>query len=597
MSTDYNKVLICDDRISNLTDKIDYAVMKGSQQCTVSEIVATSATASSIVFNVVVPSLETIIDRRVMIKTTLILKITGNVAEHCQLLAYGVRDSLCAFPMHSLMNTLAVTINNNTVSMNVRDVLPAVLRLLDNRELAHYNNTTPVMYDSFLNYKDTVGQPNSQFSDSFANYDQFMKPRGAFALDSCTEDEAGTTPLSPGADADPDKNPKEAYVKVTLLEPLMISPFIYGQPTSNNQGMYGVQNMSIQMNLGSANRIWRHADGGKSYISGVTLHKVEKSTLQFTFLSAHPSQQLSSRCVVPYYTIPHYITNGVKVPKFTLPAGGIAPTVSTQVIQSSTISFNQIPDKLIVFLRKPLGEQDHKDSDSFLTIEKINLNWDNSSGVCTSYTQSDLWRMSVESGSNQSWDEFRGLSYRKTTDETKAGDGAGGIVPTCGSVCALEFGRHIPMFNDYHAPGSIGQYSFQISVTCKSYYDVEITPELVVCCVNSGVFVTEKGSSQTYTAMLTKQDVLEASQMQAVSHSEARRMVGGGFLDSLKSVFRWIANPDNRKAVGSVVRTGMDIHDVAKGSQNHTKNRQVLGMLGGARSGGGLSGGLMSRLK
>ena len=74
MSSDFNKILIQDDRIANLTDKIDYAVMKGAQQITVSEINATSVSPSSIVFNVIVPSLETIVDRHVMIKTTLILK-------------------------------------------------------------------------------------------------------------------------------------------------------------------------------------------------------------------------------------------------------------------------------------------------------------------------------------------------------------------------------------------------------------------------------------------------------------------------------------------------------------------------------------------
>jgi hypothetical protein len=137
MSADFNKILIQDDRISNLTDKIDYAVMKGAQQITVSEINATSVSPSSIVFNVVVPSLETIVDRHVMIKTTLVLKIMGTLnSNHTQLLKYAHRDALGPFGMHHLINTLSCTINNNTVSMNTKDVLPALLRMLDNRDLA-----------------------------------------------------------------------------------------------------------------------------------------------------------------------------------------------------------------------------------------------------------------------------------------------------------------------------------------------------------------------------------------------------------------------------------------------------------------------------
>ena len=41
MSTDFNKVLIQDDRISNLTDRVTYAVMKGAQHISVGEINAT----------------------------------------------------------------------------------------------------------------------------------------------------------------------------------------------------------------------------------------------------------------------------------------------------------------------------------------------------------------------------------------------------------------------------------------------------------------------------------------------------------------------------------------------------------------------------
>jgi hypothetical protein len=69
-------------------------------------------------------------------------------------------------------------------------------------------------------------------------------------------------------------------------------------------------------------------------------------------------------------------------------------------------------------------------------------------------------------------------------------------------------------------------------------------------------------------------------------------MVGGGFLDSLKSVYRWLANGDNRKKVGNVIRTGMDIHSGMSG-KDYSSQKNILGALGGARSGGGL----LSRLK
>ena len=238
MSSDYKTVLITDDRIANLTDSISYAVVKGAQQITTAQFKATTQSASSIVFNVVVPSLETVIDRRVMIRSTITLKITGYAEnDHC-LINYGTRDCLAPFPLHQLINTMSATINNNTVSCNTRDVLPAVLRMLDNRELARYNNTTPVMYDTYLNYHGMYGAVNSSFGGFDYTSDPFIKPRGAFPLDQCL----ATPPESKTPEklvlSDNNRTLQTAYATFTVEEPLLLSPFLFGHPDSNSQGFY-----------------------------------------------------------------------------------------------------------------------------------------------------------------------------------------------------------------------------------------------------------------------------------------------------------------------------------------------------------------------
>ena len=247
-SSDFKTCLIQDDRIANLTDQITYAVMKGAQQVTSAQFKSTSASPSSMVFNIVVPSLETVVDRRVMLRATIKLKITGTAAVGSQLLNYGLRDALGPFPLHQLMNTMSVTINNNTVSMNTRDILPALMRMMDNRELAKYNNTTPVAYDQYLNYSDMVGTNYNSFSGFSTVSDPYIQPRGAFPVDQIT-----STDASPGAGLVVSANNatvQEAYVTFTVAEPILLSPFIFGNPTSNNQGFYGIQNMSFNMTLG-----------------------------------------------------------------------------------------------------------------------------------------------------------------------------------------------------------------------------------------------------------------------------------------------------------------------------------------------------------
>ena len=58
--------------------------------------------------------------------------------------------------------------------------------------------------------------------------------------------------------------------------------------------------------------------------------------------------------------------------------------------------------------------------------------------------------------------------------------------------------------------------------------------------MNSGVFVNERGTSSTFLSLLTKQDVLDSLQQQPYSNYEIRRMVGGGFLDNIKSALGWV---------------------------------------------------------
>ena len=104
-----------------------------------------------------VPSLETIISREVLWRSTVTLRITGTNKPATEFLVnYGVTDALAAFPLHSLVSTMTTTINNNTVSMNVQDTLPILLRMLDPEEMNKYNGMTPTALDHHAHYNDAV---------------------------------------------------------------------------------------------------------------------------------------------------------------------------------------------------------------------------------------------------------------------------------------------------------------------------------------------------------------------------------------------------------------------------------------------------------
>ena len=70
--------------------------------------------------------------------------------------------------------------------------------------------------------------------------------------------------------------------------------------------------------------------------------------------------------------------------------------------------------------------------------------------ILASATQQDLYRYSVENGSNQSFQEFSG--YATLPDPVT---GCGRKIPTSGSLLILEFSKDIQLTEDYYAPGSL----------------------------------------------------------------------------------------------------------------------------------------------
>jgi hypothetical protein len=109
------------------------------------------------VYNVTVQSLEIIINREVLWRSTVTLKISyPDKGTNEFAVNYGVTDALAPFPLHSLVNVMTVTINNNTVSQNMQETLPVLLRMVDPEELSKYNSMTPTALDFLADYKDGI---------------------------------------------------------------------------------------------------------------------------------------------------------------------------------------------------------------------------------------------------------------------------------------------------------------------------------------------------------------------------------------------------------------------------------------------------------
>jgi hypothetical protein len=90
---------------------------------------------------------------------------------------------------------------------------------------------------------------------------------------------------------------------------------------------------------------------------------------------------------------------------------------------------------------------------------------------------------------------------------------------------------------DYLSSGSLGNYNFQFQITVYNQSGQAFVPEVCVICCNSGVMITDRGTTQTYTGILTKDMVLSAKgKSQDTTSTESRRLVGGSIHNMGSSV-------------------------------------------------------------
>jgi len=582
-------------------------------------------------------------------------------------LIYGLNISMAAFPTQRTCSTIQVQINNNISTINSSDVLPALLRCSDaidwektnmtasavdriaavDDEVLSVNNSNLSSYDLVQGNK-FVG--NGSFIAKLIPLTAFpSNPNGSLSEYSYTAatDTAGT---------------KLFCIEYTSTEPLIVPPFIWNKTLSNRMGIYGIQNFSVVCNYGDVSRAIKFSPytnyisdvvGGSGsswdilnpvlplaltgevrmsstvkplslYRNGIgeiirVFQSVSEAELQMKYITPHGIDVKPLRNVLPILEFPRFISsnsfensNGISstvIAAATLTASPLGPNAFTlspgvATLPSQTYTFNQIPDKLIIFVRQrnqaglnngiTPNTLDCPWNDVALAIKNINIQFNNRAGILANATQEQLFHMSQEAGSNQDWLSFSGVANsmlgrsvnalnkyflqhphvdqiplitpapptpppyqlyftNRTNSFLDCGDGV--QIATIGSYLMLDMGKHLELTEPFYAPGSLGSFQLQFNVQVENYNEVPFTPEIVVIPVNSGIMVTEKGQTSCYTGILTKADVLDAALQEPYSNMDIKRIVGHGHGDSAKGLPKKVM-PMSKTTVERMVGSG-----------------------------------------
>ena len=557
---------LIDSRLDFSTEP-SYSVVVGSKQHNFQLVGANSVSNSSLAFtSITVPSLHTVVSRRIVLQTTVQLAITcQNPTVGAPLLNIGSTDAPASFPIHRTCNTLQMSINGASTSLQMRSLFPA-LKYLGGDEIQEECDSTPSYFDQAASYDSLVGSARNPLGGALVSDSKFH--RGAYCLSISNNTCAAAN------------TPQVVYLTFNVAEPIMISPLQYRKIS---QGMLGVQTMSFNFSMGDPSRMLSHSNVAGTTISAVTGGSGPGNTTLF-----------SNPQLVLEYLVPSGL---LEMPKsISLPFHEVVgyqsgqTTITSQQVSLSSGSFQlkSVPNMVLIFAKQPDSSEGVTSPDACFGCRQVGITFDNNVGVLSTAPPSALWEMSKRNGISKDWLDWYGVAGGGAAAGT-----AGGVLYTTGSVVALEFGTDIPL-SEGLAPGVGGSFQFSANGVWDvlgSALNSTVQAQLTCVFIFEGEITLADGVATPSAGLLTQDQVADAKTGPSISY-EGAEASGAGLFDSIGSL--WNKHKDKVMAGVALAKQGYDAYKNATGGAL-TYVRGDSGVYGGSSSGGSMSGGKLAR--
>jgi len=571
MSLSYQKlqpVLVRDPR-TILTNEREYAVLRAGSQTTMKQFTTTSISNSSIQFSCPPPSGGIIVDRKIYFYLPVRLTLTGLAPVGDSLINMD-QDAPRAWPIMGSIDTLQVTINNQSVSINIADMVHALMHFNTDRKLTEADySMTPNQLDQSQQYSDLFGSIRSPLARYQDSNDQSVMGRAGFPF-TIVSQEVSTNPAVAIT----------SVVDLPLCEPLLLSPMYFGH--SNGCGFFNVNTMDFNITfLGNAgNRMWSHDATSVGIVSTI-------SNISYQFNGFDPAFSYNDN--VPYMLFTYITPNETQVIPYNMPItypyfdvqrfptdsqSAAAVNVQKQY-NSNNIQLNSIPRRMYIYLRR--RNQDLFNTpdftDTFLSIENVSIQFQNKNGLLSSANKRQLYEMSLKNHCNMNWTQWSGGPVNNPNLTSQYG--------TIGSIVCIEFASDIGL-DSIEAPGKLGQYMLQVQVTATNVSDdATLVPTLYLIVVSEGSFTIEGlGKASTNIGVITSQDILDAQSNPFVSYKDVEEVNGGNFFSGLKDFGRKLLH--GAKDVNSFLRENKPISAISGIIPHPTAQRvsQIAASLG-----------------
>lgn len=405
--------------------------------------------------------------------------------------------ALRQYPLHSVMNNLAIQLNSQSSSVNPSNFVHFLTRnqnYISEEGQAHLQTMTPIMPDQFTEYNDGVGSMKNPLNGYAAGGEHYSEPRGAFN-DLFTDVSDGVTGWN---------------FTYKLREPLL-HPWTSYFPDENREGIPYVTTQEINCGFGQLSRMFSLNADACPLITGITVNFTAAKVVQ-NWLTIPNNQILPERSLRSFSNFRFDQTN----------LGTFAGGASNQVT-SQSITLSGIPKKMWIYVVDQdlisANSTDYTKSDITFHISKLDLQFDQGAGVLTTQRDIDLHEAcEIEEGS------FVSFVQAKTK---------------IGSALCLSPAKLFQLTDD-QAPGVPGNFTFIATVTCTNLSASSVTPILVIASANEFILeISKNQTSRVIDKYITVEDVRRANSLPAIPTSLGEQNIyGGKWTDKLRRLVR-----------------------------------------------------------
>jgi hypothetical protein len=474
-------------------------IEKGGSTVTYQPNPTSAFSTSNITWTIIPPSTNVIIDRQIYVAIPVQFSIVTTSQLPLNTGVFGVRS----WPINQCLTSVTTQINGQSVSSQPLEFASALQHSNIFQQATHVNMSTfPSLPDNSQTYAQLAGFSNNVLNN-FQNSIYNQQGRGAFPM----------TVVSNTANL--------TVFQTVIIEPLMLSPWQI-DPTKQVNGLTYVSNLTLTLNFGNVNRMFCLDTTTFTGFTSLATTFFANPKLILKFITPDSTMTIPKTITYPYDSIIAYQSNNISVP---------AGAITTTPFVSSSLSLDQIPAKMYIFVRRqdadlqgPLG---YTFSDSFARITNCNITFNNVGGILSGATESQLYEISVKNGLNLSWPDWSG-----------SGLNIGGV-PSAGSVGSIlivkpmsDFGMSDPSLST----GVFGgQFNMAVQVTVQNMNPSAVTYSLFVCVVNNGILtMSAPNVAFLQSGVLTRQEVLMAPDLENTPMHEAVGPLGGSMFGDIK---------------------------------------------------------------